>query len=107
MASREVSYFPRLASPAPGVPHDHFALVGTTEWDLPAGRYEVRIFGDDGIRVLIDGQKVLERWPYMGNYAERAELTLATGKHRIRVEYFQNTGAARLQFALRRIRDAN
>ena len=62
---------------------------------LPAGRYELVVTSDDGIRVWLDDRLVLEDWSIHAPKEDRIPLT--GGAHRIRLEYFQNTGAAALQ----------
>jgi hypothetical protein len=67
--------------------------------------YEVRTYTDDGIRVFIDDRKVIDAWGGATGRVNRAELHLGQGTHRVRVEYYQAWGPARLQFSLRRIGD--
>ncbi len=96
-------YQNRFAPPSDKVPPDYFALVATSDWDVPAGRYEVSTLSDDGVRVFIDDRKVIDLWHWGGGQVGRAEVALAGGPHPVRVEYFQAAGPARLQLALRRL----
>ena len=47
---------------ADGLPRDRVALVAEGEVDLPQGQYIVRTISDDGIRVSMDGQRIIDHW---------------------------------------------
>jgi hypothetical protein len=85
---------------APDVPGDFFAMVATTEVELPAGELKIDSFSDDGIRVLVDSQEVFERWttrPQRG----QGVIKVKAGKHVIRVEYFEYDADAFLFLSLK------
>jgi parallel beta-helix repeat protein len=90
--------------PSDKVPANHFATLATTEMELPAGRYEVRVMSDDGVRLSIDGKPVIDNWTWHPPHEDRAEVQLAGGKHAIRIEHFEIDGVAQLQFALRPVK---
>jgi len=79
----------------------HFGLLARTELELPAGRYELEVTSDDGVRVRVDGQPVLENWTWHAPTTDRAELALAPGPHTFELEYFQIDGALALTVELR------
>ena len=62
---------------------------------LPAGRYDLLVTSDDGVRVWVDEKLVLEDWSIHGPKDDR--IPISGGAHTLRLEYFQNTGAAALQ----------
>src|SRR6185503_7665280 len=62
---------------------------------LPGGSYELVVTSDDGIRLWVDDKLVLEDWSIHGPKDDR--IAIGAGTHRLRLEYFQNTGAAALQ----------
>jgi len=78
-----------------GVPPDRVALTADGEVDLPAGNYAVRTISDDGIRVFVDGTRVIDRWTEHESALDTAPL--ASGRHHLRVEYFDLTGFAELR----------
>jgi parallel beta-helix repeat protein len=84
--------------PSEKSPSDHFATVAEAELDLPAGDYEVGTISDDGVRVLVDGAKVIDNWTWHPPHEDTAAVTLAAGKHRVRVEHFEIDGFAQLKF---------
>ena len=92
--------------PSKQVGADRYAMVATSTWQLPAGRYQVRAYADDGARVLIDGRVALDHWNTKGDFHARSDdFRLAAGSHQIRVEHHQITGSAILQFDLVRLGD--
>jgi len=81
-------------------PRDHFALVATTAIDLPAGRWRFRTISDDGIRVSLNGERIIDNWTWHGPTEDVADVDLSAGRHTIRVEYFEIDGHAQLQLAI-------
>ena len=79
---------------------DHIGVRADGEVTLPEGAYDLSITSDDGIRVWLDDKMVLEDWSIHG--AKEDHVALAGGRHRLRLEYFQNTGAATLEVQIRR-----
>ncbi len=86
--------------PSQRSPFDHYGTLAEAELDLEAGKYLVRTVSDDGVRVFVDGQAVIDNWTWHGPTEDRAEVDLAKGKHAIRVEHFEIDGYATLEFAL-------
>jgi hypothetical protein len=84
----------------PDLPADRIAMRSEGEVTLAPGAYELVTITDDGIRVWIDDTLVLERWDIHGSTVDRIPLT--AGRHRIRLEYFENTGWAELKILFRR-----
>ena len=87
-------------APVPGMPLIHFGFIATASPFLRAGRYQVDTVSDDGLRVWIDGQKVIEDWTEHSRIRRVAEIDVAEGNHPIRIEYFQMGGGARIRFSL-------
>ncbi len=70
-------------------------VTATGTLTLPSGRYELVVTSDDGIRLWVDDRLALEDWSIHGPKDDR--IPIGAGTHRLRLEYFQNTGAAALQ----------
>jgi parallel beta-helix repeat protein len=79
---------------------DHIGVRADGDVTLPDGAYDLSVTSDDGIRVWLDDKMVLEDWSIHG--AKEDHLAVAGGQHRLRLEYFQNTGAATLEVQIRR-----
>lgn len=86
--------------PHESVPADLYATVATTEFELE-GTFEVSTISDDGVRVWIDGKLVIDNWTWHGPTLDKATVTLAKGKHAVKVEHFEIDGYAQLKFEIR------
>jgi PA14 domain/Glycosyl hydrolase family 26 len=67
-----------------------------------SGEYEFTATADDGIRVYVDGVKIIDEWRDQAATTYRARKTLAAGRHEIKVEYYERWGLAtcKLDWAL-------
>jgi nitrous oxidase accessory protein NosD len=87
---------------ADGVPADRVALTAEADTALPDGSYVIRTISDDGIRVFVDGTRVIDRWTEHESALDTAPLS--GGRHHIRVEYFELTGFAELRVEILKAR---
>jgi glucose/arabinose dehydrogenase len=78
-------------SPAPGVNADGFSASWDGSFTFAAGMYQFSATGDDGIRVYVDGTKVIDGWKDQSATTYTAPLTLTAGTHAVRVEYYDDT----------------
>ncbi|MDP9386714.1 MAG: PA14 domain-containing protein [Actinomycetota bacterium] len=91
-------------SPAPtaGVGADNFNVRWTGSLHVPSsGSYSFGTISDDGVRVWVNDTLVVDRWFDQAGGATPAygpAMSLAAREaHRIKVEYYENAGAASLQ----------
>ncbi|MDH5314931.1 MAG: PA14 domain-containing protein, partial [Gemmatimonadota bacterium] len=77
------------------VPSERFVVEAEGAVVLPEGNYEVVAISDDGIRVWVDGVLMIDRWAAHESIVDR--IPLASGRHRLRVEYYQVDGWAELR----------
>ncbi|HET6880917.1 MAG TPA: right-handed parallel beta-helix repeat-containing protein, partial [Pirellulales bacterium] len=89
-----------VGAPSARVPADHFATVATADIELPEGNYKLRTVSDDGIRLSIDGQTIIDNWSWHPPTEDAATLELSAGRHAFRIEHFEIDGVAQLQFGL-------
>jgi hypothetical protein len=80
-------------SPADDVPVDGFSAVWQREVELDGGRYTFSTTSDDGVRLYVDGELVIDSWRPMRGYRS-ATLSLGEGKHTVRLAYFERSGIA-------------
>lgn len=78
-------------SPARDFPRTHFSVRWTGTITVPASVGEVKLstLEDDGARVWIDGNQVIDAWGPHDSTTTEATATLSAGPHQIRVEYQQ------------------
>jgi PKD repeat protein len=56
-----------------------------------SGDWVFRAQADDGVRLYVDGQKVMDEWWDSCCHDITATVTLATGYHLVELEYYENT----------------
>jgi hypothetical protein len=78
-------------SPSSGVPSDLFAVRWTGSLTTPtSGTYTIHVTADDGVRVWIDGNLVIDAWKVQPPTEYSWTGSLTAGKHSIRIEYYEN-----------------
>lgn len=93
------------SAPAPGLPEDHFSVRWTRSLEFSRGQYRFTARMDDGMRVFVDGNLVINEWRTGGARDVAVELALFDGVHSLRVEYFEDAGDAVAQLRWERIAD--
>lgn len=92
-----------LRSPANGLPAEGFSARWTRTVWLEAGTYRFRLGGDDGVRLWVNNTEVVKGWKVQGFTEYSADVTLGTGNHTLRVEYFDATEHAAVRLTWERL----
>jgi parallel beta-helix repeat protein len=79
----------------PAIPQERWGLEATASFTLPAGEYSLRTISDDGVRVWVDGKLVVDRFDPHGSEVDYAPL--GSGRHDVRVRYYQLGGWSELR----------
>ncbi len=82
-------------SPGSGIPADNFS-VRWTRWlfiDTP-GDWTFTVIADNGVRLFIDNNLVIDAWSSQPTTAHSAALNLSPSYHRVRMEYSHRAGNA-------------
>jgi len=79
----------------PGIPQERWALEATATVTLPSGEYTLRTISDDGVRVWVDGVRVIDDWAAHESAVAVAPLT--GGTHTVHVVYYQVDGWTELR----------
>jgi beta-N-acetylglucosaminidase/RNase P/RNase MRP subunit p29 len=96
-------------SPAPGIGNNNFSISYVTAKRIPAGEYIIRAGADDGIRVYIDGQLVLNRWSNSAFREDSLKISIEDlpnvregeeDVHWIEVQYYEDKGNAKVSFSM-------
>ncbi len=83
---------------------DRFAVIAETEIALPEGTWKLSTLSDDGVRVFVNGEVVLERWDIHGPTPDEAVFEVMDDTPtRIKLEYFENDGYATLGLDLQAV----
>lgn len=86
-----------LGSPGGAIPPDNFSARWTGRSFIAAGVYDFRARGDDGIRVWLNNQLIIDRWS--GALPEiRVNATVPANTYDIVVEFREFSGDARAFF---------
>jgi murein DD-endopeptidase MepM/ murein hydrolase activator NlpD len=85
--------------PGNGVGNDNFSARWTGRANIAAGTYTFIGGADDGIKVWLDGNVIINEWHDQGYTEYRVTRSFSSsGYHDIKVEYYENGGAARVFF---------
>jgi parallel beta-helix repeat protein len=83
------------------LPRDHFGTIASAIMAVPAGRWRLRTLSDDGLRVWLDGELVIDDWTHHGPTAHEAAFALeALREIELRVEHFELDGYAVLRVVI-------
>lgn len=88
-------------SPDPRVNRDEFSVRWTRQMTFQEGRYEFTTITDDGVRLWVDGRLIIDQWRDMANGKFTFSMRLSAGTHTIRMEYYENRGAARAELQIK------
>ena len=88
---------------AADLPHERFGTLARTEIRLPAGRWKLATTSDDGIRVAVDGEVVIDDWTWHPPKDHTAVFELAEEREVVLdVRHFELDGYAVLKVRLDR-----
>lgn len=80
--------------PGSGVGNDQFSVAWTRSAYFKAGTYRFYATVDDGIRVYVDGHLIIDQWREQPTNNYFGDIYLGEGQHSLRVEYYEEGGAA-------------
>ncbi len=80
--------------PGNGVPASNFAVRWTRAQYLDAGNYRFTTTTDDGVRLWVDNRILVDRWTDQTTKSWFGDVSLNSGTHLIRMEYYNRGGAA-------------
>lgn len=77
-----------------------FSVRWTGLMELPAGTYKFTTSTDDGVRLWVNNQLIIDKWRNQSERAFSAEITLPAGRFPVKMEYYnaENQAVARLSW---------
>jgi len=81
-------------SPASGVNVDNFSVRWTRKLDFNAGTYRFSMTTDDGARLWVDDNLVIDRWFDRAATTYTVDVALGAGSHDVEMEYYESAGGA-------------
>jgi hypothetical protein len=85
-------------SPGTGVNADNFTSRYVGTFDFEAGNYKFDVTTDDGVRLYVDGVRLLNHW-YDNTERMYATKTMTAGEHQVRIEHYDHGGTATIKLA--------
>jgi hypothetical protein len=76
---------------------NHFSARWTGDFYFEPGDYTFIANTNDGMRVWVDGVKVIDKWFNQATHEYQVTRTMSQGVHRVKVEYYEATGNALAQ----------
>lgn len=80
--------------PGNGVNNDNFSVRWEGNLDLDAGDYTFGTASDDGVRLWLDNNLIIDNWSDHGVEVDEYQITLAEGIHTYKMEYYEAGGGA-------------
>lgn len=90
-------------APVSGIPADNFSVRWTQTMNFTAAPYRFTLTVNDGARLWIDGELIIDHWQVTDDPTFTATRTLTAGPHTIQIAYFEGTGNAVAKFSFERI----
>lgn len=91
-------------SPNATIGADNFSARWTRYLSLDAGTYRFTARSDDGVRVYVDDERVIDGWSEHPAQTFSVEKNLSAGHHLVTVEYYERGGLAEISFDWERVR---
>lgn len=88
-------------SPAQNIPTDNFSTFFQRNIELGSGEYEISVSANDGVQVFLDGKLEINQWSNLSNGSWKKTVSVKSGKHTLRVKYYEGTGVANLKVAVK------
>lgn len=86
-----------------GVGADNFSVRWTRTLNLISGLYRFTVTTDDGVRLYVDGQLKLDKWFDQGPTTYNVDVSLSTGQHDVRLDYYEHGADATAKLFWKRI----
>jgi len=86
-------------SPGEGIPADGFSVRWTRTINFEQdGEHVFKVDADDGVRLSVDGARLIDEWHDASQKTHEGRINLAAGWHTVVLEYYEHTGDARAMF---------
>jgi hypothetical protein len=94
----EVNFDWGVGPPVSWMPDDNFSARWTRTVSFSPGYYRFVLRADDGARLWVGQRILIDKWQDMDNELHYVDGTYLQETHTVRLEYFEHTGHARVQF---------
>ncbi len=98
-SSDDINFNWGMGSPNFMVQNEDFIARWTKTDYLAAGTYNFSLAGDDGVRLYIDDEMIIDAWVDQGaGTVHTAQKDIEAGQHTIKVEFYENGAVAEVYF---------
>ena len=102
-ADNEIDFNWKTGSPWSTIANDHFSARWTGNFDHTPGRYSFTVVSDDGVRLWVNNQLIIDEWQDNQNKTFQADMVLPGGAAPLRLDYYENTGAALIKLTAEQV----
>jgi len=100
---QNINYEWNNGSPSFLVPSDMFSARWEKTINLEAGNYNFSVTADDGVRLYIDGELVIDKWIDQAATTYNFQKYLGSGNRKIVIEYYEAYGGAVMKFSFSKV----
>lgn len=86
--------------PREDMPTDYFSVRWESIQPLDDGTYQIRLRAKDGVRVYINGSRVIDAWSGSAGQLFTHTFSIPKGEYRFTVEYYKTTGLGYVDYNL-------
>lgn len=83
--------------PGNGVASDNFSARWTGVFPIEQGGIEFTVKADDGVRLWLNGELIIDAWVDQGPTTYKAVRKLLAGDHTLKLEFYEHGGGALVQ----------
>ena len=95
----EINFNWKREAPADELSANNFSVRWTREVEFDAAIYRFRLRFDDGIRLVVDDQLVIDEWDDGSDRVVTVDLAMFEDEHDIHVEYYEHGDNARVHLS--------
>ena len=95
----EINFNWKREAPADELSANNFSVRWTREVEFDAAIYRFRLRFDDGIRLVVDDQLVIDEWEDGSDRVVTVDLAMFEDEHDIHVEYYEHGDNARVHLS--------
>jgi VCBS repeat-containing protein len=100
---KKIDFDWKRGAPADGLPSDNFSARWTRTLEFDAAVYRFSVASDDGVRLWVDDRLVIDEWVDSELNQETVDLAMVSGKHDIKLEYYEHLGGADIKLSWKKI----
>ena len=89
----------KFGGPGAGLANDNFSVRWTRSVEFKGGRYRFSVTTDDGAKLWVDDQLLINEWRVQAARAFTAEVNLTPGWHHLKLEYYEAGGMAEVSLS--------